>query len=248
MALIVQNPLFYQNVVPLNRDAHRDLRLKPLDRPLDYARESSLIPALIDEFGAAANELAIAFLPGTGEPAAVFITGIKPGKNLVISEDGLWSGAYVPAYLRRYPFIVGDVPDSEPILCIDDAYPGFTRDDGWRLFSASGEAEPSTVQALELAINYRAAADRTRAFSARLQELGLFRAVTLAVEMAGEHSATVHGLLAVDEQSFDALPDDVIVELHRAGYLKLIFAHILSLRAVSKLTSKISDIKILKSA
>ena len=95
------NPLFYRQVVPLNRDTHRSLTFRAPERPLDYAREAHLIPAVIDEFAAAAAEIPIAFLPGPTQPAAVFVTGFKPGVNAFISPKGRWDGHYVPAYVRR---------------------------------------------------------------------------------------------------------------------------------------------------
>jgi hypothetical protein len=233
-----QNPLFYQRVVPLDRDAHRDLRLRAIPKPLGYARESNLIPAVIDEFGAAASELAIAFLPGVGQPTAVFITGLRPGANLNISEEGLWTGSYVPAYLRRYPFIIGDVPEASPVLCIDEAYEGFNQDDGNRLFSDSGESETALSNALSIAETYRDAADRTNAFCAKIQQLDLLRTVTLDVKRADAQSTTVHGLMTIDEQAFQGLGDEEVLELHRLGYLKPVLAHLLSLRSVEKLSDK----------
>src|SRR5690606_35053869 len=131
-----------------------------------------------DEFAAAAGEMPIAFVPGADAPAAVFVTGLRPGSNLFIDENGRWSGSYVPAYLRRSPFIIGDVPDGEPILCIDADYDGFGEESGAPLFSEEGPAEAVT-QALTFAQGYKTAADRTDAACAKLKALGLFRSVTL---------------------------------------------------------------------
>lgn len=58
------NPLFYQNVVPMNSDAHRNLRFAVPAQTLAFAREANLIPALVDEFDHAMEDLPIAFLPG----------------------------------------------------------------------------------------------------------------------------------------------------------------------------------------
>jgi hypothetical protein len=232
------NPLFYQNVVPLNRDTHRALRMKPLDRPLDYARLAHLIPALVDEFAAAALEIPIAFLPGVAYPAAVFVTGLKPGRNAFISADGRWDGNYVPAYLRRYPFIIGDVADADPILCIDSEFAGFDETEGTPLFSASGAPEPSVEQALALANTYRAAAQRTEAMAGMLQRFNLFRSVTLDAKLPDGESTVVHGLLVVDEQGLQALPDAQLLELRAAGFLPPIYAHLLSLGTISGLSQK----------
>jgi hypothetical protein len=235
------NPLFYRNVVPLNRDAHRSLRIKAPEKPLEYARSAHLIPAMIDEFGAMTNEIPLAFLPGAAQPAAVFVTGIKPGRNAFITEAGRWDGSYVPAYIRRYPFIIGDVADADPVLCIDDSYEGLGQKEGARLFSAAGKPEAPIAEGLKIANQYRAAAARTDAFTAMLQKLRLFRSISLDAKLADGETTIVHGLLIVDEQILAALPDSDFLDLRKAGYLKPIYAHLQSLGAVSKLGAKASS-------
>lgn len=229
------NPLFYRNVVPLNTETHRDLRISAPDAPLGFARQANLIPALLDEFVPAVGELPVAFLPGAGVPSAVFVTGLAPGSNAFVAPDGSWTGGYMPAYLRRYPFIIGEAPGQEPMLCIDDSYEGFGQKSGERFFSNDGKSAPPLTRALEFAQGYRAAAERTEAFSARLKELDLFRAVTLDATNATGARTSVHGLLVVDQEALADLPDESVLSLHRAGYLPAIHAHLLSLRAVARL-------------
>jgi hypothetical protein len=234
------NPLFYNKVVPLNRETHRKLKLKPLSNPLDYARGAHLIPAIVDEFSVAAAEIPIAFLPGAAVPAVVFVVGLRPGTNGFITPDGRWQGSYVPAYLRRYPFIIGDVPNAEPVLCFDESFEGFGEREGKRLFSTGGEPQPPVTEALKLANDYRAAAIRTDAFAKSLQSLGLFRSVSLDARHPDGQSTVVHGLLVVDEAALNALKDEDFLELRRNGFLKSIYAHLASLGAVSKLADKLA--------
>jgi hypothetical protein len=235
MAVTSKNPLFYERVVPLDRDAHRSLTL---DRGFDFARDANLIPAVIDEFGAAIAHLPIAFLPGAKRPAAVFVVGLNPGRNLFLKPDGTWDGRYVPAYVRRYPFIVGDVPGGEPLLCIDESYRGFGGATGERLFSDSGEPQAVVSQALDLAVNYKRSADRTDEFCAMLQEMGLLGSVSFNARTAGGENTVVHGLFVVDEAAFDALGDDDVRKLHRQGFLKPILQHLASLAAISHLADR----------
>jgi hypothetical protein len=231
----VANPLFYSKVVPLNTQAHRELRLVALDQPFGYAVHANLMPALLEEFSAAAPFMPVAFLPGAQIPAPVFVTGLKPGQNLFVGADGKWTGGYLPAYLRRYPFIMGDVPKGDPILCIDEPFEGFSTKEGERLFSPTGEAQAVVNNALTLAETYRVSAKRAEEFASTLQRLNLFRSVTLDAKAPGGASTVVHGLLVVDENAFDALSDNDLLELHRKQFLRPIFAHLHSLGAVAKL-------------
>lgn len=233
----MNNPLFYNRVVPLDSAAHRDLVLGSTERPLAFAQDANLIPALIDEFVTAAPHLPIAFLPGPTRPAAVFVVGTKPGSNVFIDAAGKWNAAYLPAYLRRYPFIMGDVPEGEPILCIDESFAGIGREGGQRLFSEAGEATDALRQALALADNYRTAALRTDAFCDALRAMGLLRSVTLDVKQADGSSNVVHGLMVLDEDAFDALDADKLSALHRDKMLKPLLAQLVSLAAIDKLAA-----------
>jgi hypothetical protein len=188
---------------------------------------------VIDEFGSAMPHLPIAFLPGAKHPAAVFVVGLEPGSNLFLDDDGSWNGGYVPAYLRRFPFIVGDLPGGESLLCVDEAHP--RPQSGERLFSERGEPEPALVRVRDLAVDYKRSADRTDLFCEQLQRLELFTSVSLNAKTAGGGNSVVHGLWIVDELAFDRLKPDDIKELHELRLLKPIVQHLASLATISKL-------------
>lgn len=228
-------PLFYKNVVPLNSETHRDLRLKQMEKPLAFAKEANLLPALVDEFELAMDDLPIAFLPGKEHPSVVFVAGLEPGTSAFVTKDGLWNGKYAPAYLRRYPFIIGDVDGGESVLCVDDSFEGLSKKDGVRFFSTDGKPEEAVSNALALAQNYRAAADRTDEFAKMLHTLKLLRDVKLDVKMPDGSEKSVHGLQVLDEDAFAVLPAKSLGDLHKAGFLKAIYSHLFSLRAIPKL-------------
>lgn len=234
----MKNPLFYKKVVPLDHVRHRDLRMARKGNVFPFARGANFVPAVVDEFGAAMAHLPIAFLPGAGQPAAVFVLGLEPGSNLFLEADDSWAGRYVPAYLRRYPFIVGDVKGREPLLCVDEADDGLGRKDGERLFSDAGESGPLVKQARDLCANYKRAADRTDEFCATLQKLGLFSSVTLNAQTPDRGNMVVHGLFTVDEAAVDRLGADDVKLLHEKRFLKPIFQHIASLGALAKLADR----------
>jgi hypothetical protein len=228
-------PLFYKTVVPLDSNRHEALRISRPVRPLDYAREANVIPALVDEFELAMADMPIAYLPGAEYPSAVFVTGSAPGTNVYVTEDGLWNADYVPAYLRRYPFIIGDVSETESVLCIDESYEGFGEAEGERFFSDRGDQQDPLTNALTLAQSYRDAAVRTEAFCAMLRDMDLLQPATLDTTAPDGSKSVVHGLLIVNEDALSALSADNLYKLNHAGFLKAIYSQIASLRAVSKL-------------
>lgn len=235
MSVSVTKPLFYQAVVPIDTKVHGKTRLGRPKQPLAYARKANIIPALIDEFDSAMGELPIVFIPGATQPSVVFVTSSEPGANAFISEDGLWAGAYVPAYLRRYPFIIGDVQGGDSVLCIDDTYAGLSETEGARLFDDKGNSKPPLTEALAISKSYRDAGARTEAFCGKLLEFGLLQSATLDTTKPEGGKSTMHGILVVSEGALAELNAEQVFELHQAGYLRAIYNHLASLRSVSNL-------------
>ncbi len=234
-------PLFYDSVTPLNRERHRDLKLAVPDKPFGFAAGAHMIPALAEEFGAAARHLPILFLPGASQPSPVFLVGLRPGRNGFVNEDGAWSAGYLPAYLRRYPFIIGEMEGAEPLICLDEGSDRLSREAGRPFFAQDGTDTPLLAEIVKLTGDYLNAAKRTEALMVALQTHDLLRPITIEARpsdpSAGGNtsSAVMHGLLALDEHKLNALPDDQILDLRRQGFLGPLYAHLISLASVDRL-------------
>ncbi|TNC04651.1 SapC family protein [Methylobacterium terricola] len=236
-------PLFYRSVVPLDRDAHRAWHLAQPQR-FAFARASHLVPALAEEIGAACRHLPVVFLPESLGPVPVFLVGAAPGHCALIDDQGTWTGRYLPAYLRRYPFILGESEGTEPLACIDAesdllhrhgaAEPAEANAASLPLFTEDGQETPLLRERIRLVADYAEAARRTAAFGRLLQDLKLLRALTIQVQhpLSGE-SHTLHGALGVDEAALAALPEEAFARLRREGWLAMIYAHLVSLQAVA---------------
>lgn len=230
-----RNPVLYKSVTALNRELHKELRLKALPEPLSFGRGTHLIPAVVDEFAAAARELPIVFLPEGDLISPGFLVGLRAGHNGFITPEGLWSASYMPAYLRRYPFVLGDVQGQDPVLCFDDSFSGLNPSDGEALFMADGAATPFLESAMQFAANFREAGQRTASFVSALKSRDLFKSVTMDVKNNKAGQATIHGLLVVDEEKLRALPADVVDDLHKLGILPAVYAHLISLGGIATL-------------
>jgi hypothetical protein len=237
-------PLFYRSIEPLNSEVHRLHRLRA-DGPLyGFAAKSYLLPAVVDEFATAARSLAIMFAPSGKRFAPVFLCGLRPGSNLFINREGLWTGSYVPAYLRRYPFMLGEREGADPVVCIDTAFEGFgPGDDGARLFDDDGATAPQLSAMIQLVTDYALAAKRTEALCQFLSEHDLFKSVTVDVNQgADRQSASIHGLSIVDEERLGALSDEVFSDLRKRGLLGPIYAHLFSVGSTQALAAKLAEV------
>lgn len=231
------NPLFYRSIVPLDREKHRLARMARPERPYAFAERTQFIPAVVDEFVAACRELAIVFMPGVAQANAVFIVGLSGGQNMLVTPSGEWEGSYVPAFVRRYPFIRGDVEGKDPVICIDPTFEGLNEKDGEAIFD--GEEQTAYLQAQVGFVNaYFEASRRSDEFMATLQRLDLLKSVSIDVKTAG-NAVALHGLLAVDEEKLNALPGKEFEKIRKAGWLPAIYAHLISLGAISRLSAKL---------
>src|SRR5258708_13679041 len=119
---MVDSVIFYGNIIPLDRDNHRDFVLDIDDDRFGFSAGSHIVPAVSDEFVAAAPHIPIVFLPGVNAPVPVFLVGLRTGKNVLVSAEGRWLGNYIPAYVRRNPLMFVQIEGRAPITCIDSAY------------------------------------------------------------------------------------------------------------------------------
>lgn len=233
-------PLFYRSVDPISNEQHREHRLARVDGPYRFAAGSHLVPALSDEFAAAARDMAIVFAPTGKRWASVFLCGVKSGKNLFVDADGRWNAAYVPAYLRRYPFILGEREGTDPVVCIDGTHEGFVEGgEGARLFGDDGKPSEMLADMIRLMTDFATAAKRTDALVDLLEEMDLFKPITIEVRLAGGETASILGLSIVDEEKFGALSDADLLKLRHGGHLTAIWAHLFSIGATNALAAKV---------
>jgi hypothetical protein len=224
--------LFYRDVVPLNRDVHKDAKIdfKP-ERYTQY-RASHLVPAVIDEFLAASAHLPIVFMPTAEGPAACFLLGLRSGVNACVDEAGSWRGDYIPAYLRRHPFILGEVEGSDPLICIDQQ--SITKE-GEALFNSEGKESPILMEFIRLTNEYFVSSKRTETFSKELVRLNLLRSVNIDAKFASGETLALYGCLTIDEEKLAALSDEDFLQLRKSGFLPAIYGHLASLANIERI-------------
>lgn len=233
--------LFYEKPAPLNVEVHLKARMGSLGNDARFAAKTNSIPLAAVEFIDTAREYPIAF---TGqEGGAMFpiaLVGVRHNENLFVNTDHRWDGRYIPAFVRRYPFVLAEKQGADDFsVYIDEAYPGFGAEDGERLFTDAGERTPVLQQALEFLSTYQGEITRTRMFVERLQALKLLIPRVLEVVRNNEPPMVLQGFSVVDEQRLAELGDADLLSLARDGYLALIYAHLGSLGNVSRLSERL---------
>jgi len=232
--------LFYDNPIALNSKTHRNLKIKPTGEGLKFSAKTNSVLLAGTEFPEACKHFPIVFAKGAGQQVLpMALLGFRDRENLFVDASGRWKSEYVPAYIRRYPFVLARGGDGQTLtVCIDESYPGFGADEGQPLFDEKGEQTDYLKRALAFLRDYQAQIERTDIFLKTLREMGLLMDVAASVKLSGGERYSVAGLLMVDERKLKALPDEKILRLFRSGELAWIYSHLISLSNFSRLPNK----------
>ena len=228
-------PVFYRNPVPLNTETHASLTISPSPDGFRFASSASTVLLASIEFFDAAHQFPIIFRPTPDSHILpVALMGLEENENLFVDGNGAWLGQYIPAYIRRYPFITTDGSDGQSIVCIDEDFDGFNLDDGLPLFE-DGKPTPKAQEIQAFLQDYLLQIQQTEQFCAMLLQNSLLRQIDAQANMNNGRTYPLNGMLVVDEEKMKQLPDSDIVKLFRNGTLALIHAHLFSLRNLNAL-------------
>jgi hypothetical protein len=233
-------PPLYTKPVLIDANKHGDLSLKQ-NGGYAFARSANVMMINAIEFVAAGRHYPIVFAGGDN-PAPVVVLGMRSGQNLFVEPDGSWRrGAYVPAYARRFPFIFAESPDKSKLgLCIDESSDLLAKSDVRPLFR-NGERTQVLEQALSFCTAFQRELERTKAFTDALKAQDLLRENRANVRMATGEQLAITGFKVIDEPKFNALPDDVVLDWRKKGWLALVYCHLLSTGSWAELIDQQAD-------
>lgn len=230
--------MFYERVVALNDQTHAQLKVRPASS-FAYAARTNSVPLLASEFFDAAREYPIVFARSESGLVPAALLGLREGENLYVERDGKWDARYVPAFVRRYPFVPGKGAQGELLVCIDEASPCFDSEQGEALFVAGKPGAP-LEHAMKFLTEFHQAAAATELLGSRLQELGLMRQADSLAQLKDGTQFRLNGLNVVDETKLRALDRDTVQELFANGSLAVIYAHLMSLGNLGALVDRLS--------
>lgn len=215
----------------LHREAHRQLRLNRDQRDMNWVRSTITVALAAAEMPAAAVEFPCVMTRVAGGGGRLLaITGLENGRNLYVDDNGHWTGNYLPAVLRTWPFRLLTEYDDEGARPVAVHQPALSVGQGEPLFDAQGKEMPWLQAVLQELVALDAAATTTSDAVAALDAAGLLHERTLQVVLPGGRQMELNGFLSVDEAKLNALDATQAGELHSKGALALAYLHLLSLR------------------
>lgn len=235
------NVLFYSKPEPLSAEIHGALGVNPVEKPYAFVSASHVVPMTVTEFAPASLSYPVVFLGDNKMPVAVM--GLRQGENLFVTAAGEFRpDAYIPAYVRRYPFVfANDQAQQRLILCIDRAAPFITEGGQAPLF-IDGKPSDYVNQAMDFCNNFEQERLRTESFVKLLTDLDLFEvkeAVFTPRNPDGQpgQPQKLADYFAVSEDKLKALSPEKLAELRDNGALGQIYAHLVSLLGWDRLVA-----------
>lgn len=231
--------LIYESAVPLSAARHAGLSLEAKGT-YGFSAGINALPLMAIEFVRACAEYPIVFATEGDDVMPAVVLGVRNGQNLYLSADERWTADYVPAFVRRYPFVFSSIDAGKSLaLCIDESFPGLNREGrGNALFAEDGKPTEYTQKVLEFLKEFQAHFERTRAFGRQLKELGLLEPMQANVTTPKGEKVALGGFLVVSREKLRALDGDKLQQLVRNDGLELIYLHLTSMRNFNALKDR----------
>lgn len=232
-------PLFYNDLMPLNSRDHASWKTKGIDSA-DFLKGAHAIPLTVDEFVEAQRDLPIVFSAGE-DPLPLALMGLNEGINTYVGEDGkIDDPVYLPAYVRRYPFMLAKLsPEAEELsLCFDptsDAVGAFP--EGEPLFGDDSQPTENTKRILEFCDSFEQAGQRTKAFIDELKanDLLMDGEIAITINERPDQPFTYRGFQMVNREKLADMPAEKLETWNKNGFLMIVHAHLFSLDQMRKI-------------
>ncbi|MGJ3232484.1 MAG: SapC family protein [Oceanicaulis sp.] len=230
-----QLPL-YKKPEPLNAQQHKGKGLKFGDRPFEFLREAHFVPLTLGEFASAGARFPIIFLGDNKTP--VVAMGLQQGANLFVDADGQFEQyAYMPAFVRRYPFVAATHTDAKDrfTVCVDTGSHLFSDKPDQPFFTDDGQPTEFVNRAIDFVRRFEADVAQTQTFVEKLKELDLFDQQQATFQPrdnqgnpAGEPQV-VASYWGISGEKLRKVEPKVLAELRDNAYLGAIYAQMLSM-------------------
>jgi hypothetical protein len=233
-------PIFYGGLEPLSSSVHAAFRSRSSDRA-PFLAGNHAVPITIDEFVAVQRHFPIVFSVGEN-PVPLALMGLNEGVNVFVDQDGKPTGEmYLPAYVRRYPFMLARLqPDAQELSLCFDPTSGLIGDfeDGQPLFD-DGKPSETTNNVLKFCEEFELSAQRTVAFMTELKDSGMLMDGEVSIQPAGVEQPFIYrGFQMINEEKLRALEGDDLKRMNGNGILPLILAHLFSVSLVREVFAK----------
>ena len=230
-------PIFYSRPELLTPEAHGAYSLSHKPN-YGFSRRVNSVPINAVELALVQRYYPIVF-SNEPVPYPLALLGLKNDDNLFVDAGGVWApDTYIPAYVRRYPFIFVQQPgEAKFALGIDAAAPQLVRGAENPLFKDGVPAELAN-NALKFCHAFQLEHEQTKVFTAALKDEGLFVSRNADLQSPSGAKLRFGPINVIDEDKFAALPAAKLENWQRRGWLGFVYAHLFSFANWSSLLAR----------
>ncbi len=227
----------YQNVVAVQAQRHAMMRIREVTQ-FHFAARFHIAYVTQQEFTRASSYYPIVFIEDKQQSSfrPVVLLGLQEGENLFVDGEGRWHAGYIPAIIRRYPFVLTATGNDQYVVCVDEGSGLLSETEGVPLFTAEGQPGPVLENVKRYLAELHQLEQLTIPFSRMLAELKLLVPLQLRLNDSGRMH-TIAGCYVVNEAGLQGLTAEQFLALREKNYLPAIYAHMLSLLQVERLTT-----------
>ncbi|WP_321417647.1 SapC family protein [uncultured Desulfobacter sp.] len=226
----------FTKLVPLNSSQHKKMKIRNI-QGFGFASKFHVASVMVHEFVRAAAIYPIVFIEDKTQDVfrPVALLGLKAGENLFVDTDNKWAASYVPAIIRRYPFVLAKNKEEEKFaICFDEDSEMINENDGVPLFNEDG----SPAEVIENVKRYLTELQQMEAitldFCQFMAQNNAFAPMNMRVRKADNVQA-IGGCYVINEERLNNLSDERFLELRKKRYLPAVYSHLTSLAQIERL-------------
>jgi hypothetical protein len=229
------------NFVPLDKEKHKDVKVA-VSAKFEFAKNTHLAAATIREFAQLAATMPLVFIedPKSKRHHVVAMLGMEQNQNLFLTGD-TWKGPNVPMNILRYPFDVR--PDGDKLGVYIDENSDLINDEGKTLFTDEGEATEFLQNRQQFLADLANSEMLTQRFVQQVVELDLLDPIQIRLTYQDGAQRNVTGMMSINEKKLLELPEEKVLELHKAGFLGAMYAVMMSVGQLNRLVELSNELE-----
>ncbi len=225
----------YQKIELILKDEHKNSGVKKIE-DFSHAKASSNAIITMEEFFQSCKHYPIVFSKNEKEGwFALALLGLK-NSNIFVDEEGAWrEECYIPAYIRRYPFIF--VQNNQELLLGFDAQHKVDKEeaDSRYFFDENGEKTEFVDNVLKFMNQVQISSQQTKEFIETLAEMDLLEESTINGTNKEGQEIALNGFWVLNEEKLNKTTQKNRTLLCKKNYMQAITAHLISLSNISNL-------------
>lgn len=226
----------YQSIELINTEKHKNHSVKRMDNYV-YAKGLISAPVVASEFYEGCKDYPIVFVKDASDRWSASVMLGYESNNLCVDDKGSWvKRKYIPASIRRYPFIFVAQENGSLSLGVDTvALSEASEDQERKLFTPEGNTSEFTNDVLTFMNQFQGDASATTNFIEQLNKWELLEEKTAQIMTPDQKSYQINGFYIVNEEKLHHLSKKKKQEICDQNAYPLITAHLISLSNIQRM-------------